>query len=469
MIRDDASSFPRIFRLEDEGVLILDRRGFQHPAALRWLAPVYTPYSDIRHVAAGRRSIRFGTPRSVFILNRQLFRSEHEADEFLERLLHHVAEQPDGPARIARMRALDDFAIDAPYPIVTRGLLALLGLVWLLQLAYDPAAHEAGFFNAALVRAGETWRLVTANLLHAAPVFPVHLFLNGLGLLVLGTLLEWSLGARRTLVIMAASALGAMGAGLLVDYEDAVGASGIVMGVVGALVFLEFRYGEGLPAQWRLPRALIWLGVALQFGLELMAKLFFPIIASGAHVGGFVLGFLFAATLSTPGLRRAPRPPWLRTANVAVVAALVLSLLASGRSLVAFQGNQAEVFAQRAERLLLRAEAHPVILNNTAWHMATRDDATPRSLAVAQKLAERAVEATERQDPQVLDTLAEIRFRLGDDADARRLIDEAIALAPAERYYREQRERFRGERPRDEIPEPPDPTDPLPTRPGIEV
>ncbi|MDH3687148.1 MAG: hypothetical protein OEP95_13040, partial [Myxococcales bacterium] len=58
-------------------------------------------------------------------------------------------------------------------------------------------------------------------------------------------------------------------------------------------------------------------------------------------------------------------------------------------------------------------------------------------------------------EPQFLDTLAEIQFRGGRSAEALELIDAAIVLAPRERYYREQRRRFLGERAPDDRPEDP--------------
>ena len=66
-------------------------------------------------------------------------------------------------------------------------------------------------------------------------------------------------------------------------------------------------------------------------------------------------------------------------------------------------------------------------LNNRAWLLATQPNATPEALAVALILAERAVEETERRDPTILDTLAEVQFQLGHPERALVIIDEAIA------------------------------------------
>jgi hypothetical protein len=70
-------------------------------------------------------------------------------------------------------------------------------------------------------------------------------------------------------------------------------------------------------------------------------------------------------------------------------------------------------------------------------------------------LAERAVTETGAAEATMLDTLAEVQFQLGWQAQAIATIDQAIAREPDESYYREQRRRFTGERPADDRP--PDP------------
>ena len=79
---------------------------------------------------------------------------------------------------------------------------------------------------------------------------------------------------------------------------------------------------------------------------------------------------------------------------------------------------------------------------------------------------------SERSDPNILDTLAEVFFQMGRSTDALATIDEAIRLEPGERYFREQRQRFTGERPSEDRPAPPgfEPLYPVPLEePGIRV
>jgi membrane associated rhomboid family serine protease len=438
--------------LRDGERVVFGPEGFRHPAALHYLAPVFTRYDTVTHVSVSARTIRVGTRRSVYILNRSSFRSEADAQLFVGQLARSVAAAPDGATRIVRMREIDRLAAQARPQRVTWSFLALCLGVQVLQL-FDPGRWEAaGAFSASLVKAGEVWRLVTANLLHAMPLLPVHFVLNGLALLALGALLEWTIGSARTVLVMAVAGVGAMAAGLIVNYEEAVGASGVVMGVFGALVFLELRHGAELPAHWRLPRAVIWMGIALQAGLEFAAWAFFPVIATGAHVGGFASGFVTCALVGRGGLRRAPLPVWVRWVNAVAVVALVASMAGATRAYL--QGPEL-THRRMAEKLLSRDGVPPQILNNLAWLLATSEDPSREGLEAALELAERAVDATDRREANILDTLAEVHFRRGETGAAIEVIQEAIRLDPNEPYYRGQRERFLGRRDADDRPDPP--------------
>ena len=456
---------PIDYPLRDGGRITLESRGFRHPEAVRFAGDAFTPYDRITHVAVSSRSLRVGTERSVYVLNRHAFAREGDAEALVGQLARRVAELPDGMARIARMRGIDRTAAQARPQRVTWALLALCAAVQVLQLLSGDRLQEAGAFSATLVRGGELWRLVTANLLHAAPWLPVHFVLNGLALLTLGALLEWTIGSARTALVMGVSGIGAMGASLWVNYEEAVGASGVVMGVFGALVFLELRHGAELPAQWRLPRSIIWMGICLQLILEGLAWAFLPIIATGAHVGGFVSGFLTAAIVGRPGLRREALGTGLRAANALMAVALVASLAS-----VAAAWREGPDWMRRAEILMREKHVPPLALNNAAWLLATAEDPDPEELDAALLLAERAVQESQRRDPSILDTLAEVHFQRGERSQAVEVIEEAIRIDPREAYYLGQRDRFLGRRAPEDRPGPPAPRRPGPgfnrERPG---
>lgn len=77
------------------------------------------------------------------------------------------------------------------------------------------------------------------------------------------------------------------------------------------------------------------------------------------------------------------------------------------------------------------------LLNNLAWVCATSDIFLEESL----KAAERAV-SLKPDAPHILDTLAEVQFRLGMVQQAISTIKKAIALDPESQYYKDQLQRF---------------------------
>jgi tetratricopeptide (TPR) repeat protein len=89
-------------------------------------------------------------------------------------------------------------------------------------------------------------------------------------------------------------------------------------------------------------------------------------------------------------------------------------------------------------RVLREGSPEAGTLNALAWFCATNGLYLDQSL----EAAERAV-ALEPEDSNILDTLAEVYFRLGRVAEAIATEERAQALAPEDRYLREQLDRFR--------------------------
>ncbi|MCM1981774.1 rhomboid family protein [Lyngbya confervoides] len=147
------------------------------------------------------------------------------------------------------------------------------------------------------VWAGEYWRLVAANFLHSGPV---HLGMNMLGLLVLGPFVEKSLGVIRYSLVYAGSGLGAalciayLPKFIAVEPEFTVGASGAVMGLVGAIAAITL-WGwlvERLSlAGRRFRTVLLMIGIQLAFDLSLEN------ISITGHLSGLASGFLLTLSI----------------------------------------------------------------------------------------------------------------------------------------------------------------------------
>jgi membrane associated rhomboid family serine protease len=170
-------------------------------------------------------------------------------------------------------------------------LIAINAIVFLVEIA----SGSGGFFSVGItqfvadfalfgpsVAEGEWYRLLTSGFLHAGII---HIGFNMFLLLILGRLLEPSLGTPRFLVLYFASLLaGSLGA--LVVEPDAltIGASGAVFGLAGA-VFIIAR-GRGMDA------------LAGEIGFLIVFNLLFsfisPRISVGGHIGGLIGGAICA-------------------------------------------------------------------------------------------------------------------------------------------------------------------------------
>jgi membrane associated rhomboid family serine protease len=440
----DSERFP----LRDHASEIaLEVDGFHHPISARGRGRGFTRYADITHLALSDRFAWIGTKRAVTMLARQRFRDPDGPERLLRALMARIGKSPGGAAQLAQMAEVEALARRPASVRASWGLAALCVIGFLLERLVGPNIYSVGYFSPILVADGDLWRIVTANLLHG---FPLHLFLNLLGLLIVGRMAERALGGVRTICVMGAAALGAMATSGLLLEEAVVGVSGVIFGLAGAVLWLEFSHGGELPAWWRFPRPVLGL-VILAFCADVALGFFLPFIAGEAHLGGFLAGMLAAAALTwrTPLGASESLPSRALAAAVAAT-----TLLAVGAATIELVG-EGDYAVRHAARLAELPGVSPEDLNNHAWFIAIDPDSTHEQLEAALLLAERAVTETGAAEATMLDTLAEVQFQLGWQAQAIATIDQAIAREPDESYYREQRRRFTGERPADDRP--PDP------------
>jgi len=442
---------PPVLRMRGGAIPIeLHATGLRHPRSVRLGGDAFTRYEDVTHLAVGPRALRLGTRSGSFWFRRGDFAEPGAHLLLADGLRARIAALPGGGEQLARMRRLDGLAAARRRAPVTSALALVCVAVFGLQLV-SPAFESDGVFSALLVGLGETWRLVTANFLHATPV---HLALNGMGLAVLGAFAERSLGSRGVGPVLALAGLGAMGASYVAGYQHALGASGLVSGLAGALLWLEFRAPEAVPVSWRLPRRL-FVGLVAFDSLALLAV---PGIAHAAHAGGLAAGALGAAAAGPLLYAGDGRRAGVRALNALALGVLLLAGTAWLRSVAT---PNPDAIARRGAALLEEGSAGPEFLNNEAWRIAISEAPSASALEVAQRMAERAAEDTDWSAPAILDTLAELHFLSGRGDRARELALAAIALAPGEPYYREQLRRFEGERaPDDRPPDPGVPADP---------
>lgn len=153
----------------------------------------------------------------------------------------------------------------------------------------------------------EYWRLFTALFLHAGIA---HLLFNLFALYVLGPGLERTIGSLRFALCYLISGLGSS-AGVIVfggfhpaSAAQVVGASGCIMGIVGAWAGFLLRHRHAPRAKERLLNILLIIGIQTAFDFTT------PQVSTTAHVcgliSGFIVGLLIAPRASTNRIKSNP-------------------------------------------------------------------------------------------------------------------------------------------------------------------
>ena len=173
--------------------------------------------------------------------------------------------------------------------VVSITVLVLNVLVFLIVLAGGNRVRNDLVMYGPLVET-EPWRLITAAFTHQQFF---HVFSNLFMLYQLGPMLERMLGRLRYVILYLGSALGGSIAVWLLDYnQPTLGASGAVLGLVGALLVISRSLGQDVT--WIL--GYIVITAFLSFAI--------PNISWQGHLGGFVTGAAIAGLFVLDSKRR---------------------------------------------------------------------------------------------------------------------------------------------------------------------
>jgi membrane associated rhomboid family serine protease len=165
----------------------------------------------------------------------------------------------------------------------------------------DPdVLHRIGALEPyAVVVQGEYWRLFTALFLHGGFL---HLGFNLFALYILGPPLERAIGTTRFaacyLISGLASSAGVVALAVigLIQATQVIGASGSIMGVVGAWAGFLLRNRHAPLARQRLANIALIVGIQIAFDLST------PQISMAAHLCGLVAGFFLGLILARRGV-----------------------------------------------------------------------------------------------------------------------------------------------------------------------
>lgn len=209
-----------------------------------------------------------------------------------------LAEDPFHPSKI-------DFEKGMPAaPFFAIALIAanVLAFGWELNvgaLKSREAIIAAGAVYGEKVFAGESWRLATGMFLHAG--FG-HLIGNCLVLYLLGMASARAWGSGRALFIYFFSGLGCSLLSAFMQPRPAVGASGAIFGLLGAIIVFFYRYSGSFHARdRRIGAGLLGWGL-FQLSLGMMN----PIVDNWGHLGGLAAGAALGLILPSVLFEREP-------------------------------------------------------------------------------------------------------------------------------------------------------------------
>lgn len=148
---------------------------------------------------------------------------------------------------------------------------------------------EFGLDWSRVIQNGEWYRLLTCMFLHGDVA---HIYGNMLLLFFIGNHMEECLGHAKYLLLYITTGLVASLGSMVYHYSVmenviCIGASGAIMGVLGAMTGLLIVY-RGRTKQFTLRRLLIF------FGLTIAQGALAPQVDNAAHICGFLVGILFA-------------------------------------------------------------------------------------------------------------------------------------------------------------------------------
>ncbi len=152
-------------------------------------------------------------------------------------------------------------------------------------------AEHGALYVPAVIYEGQWYRLLTAAFIHFG--LP-HLINNLILLVALGSYLERIYGHVRFAILYVVCAMGANLVSLIHmqrsgEYAVAGGASGVVFGMIGAMLFFLISQ-KGHYKELPIRRFLIMLVLCLYFGFASGG-----LVDNAAHVGGLIVGFIVGA------------------------------------------------------------------------------------------------------------------------------------------------------------------------------
>ncbi|RKQ37794.1 rhomboid family intramembrane serine protease [Oceanobacillus halophilus] len=145
-------------------------------------------------------------------------------------------------------------------------------------------------YNPAIIEDRQWWRIFSSMFLH---IGLLHLFMNMLAVYYLGTLIERIYGSLRFLLIYFLAGVGGGIASFAFTTSVSAGASGVIFGLFGALLFFGLNYKQ-------IFFRTMGVNVLMILAINIVVGLTVQQIDMAAHLGGLLAGFIASAIFHLP-------------------------------------------------------------------------------------------------------------------------------------------------------------------------
>jgi len=264
-----------------------------------WFALLFLPAVGLRKASQLAEQGRYESARRLtgllqFVHPTAQVREQLQLFQRLESREHYTADiqvENPSPNLFSRLRTA---------PAVIALILVNVGIFFVElhreALTNPIMLHRLGALDInAVINKGEFWRLFTALFLHYNPI---HLVFNLFALYVLGPPLERMIGTVRFAACYLISGIGST-AGVIaltmvkiIRPAELVGASGCIMGIVGAWAGFLLRHRHVWQAKQRLLNILLIIVIQIVFDIST------PEVSTSAHLCGLVTGFVIGLAVS---------------------------------------------------------------------------------------------------------------------------------------------------------------------------
>ena len=289
----------QLVRLFEKSKIGEDRKTF-------WLATAELAAGNID--LARKQLERLRTETKDAILRSEIVARLQHADEYARAAANLPAESDRILRRLETLpiRKMPYFARTGhATPVVTALIIMNVGM-FLLEVLVGGSTnpfvlHRLGQLETLnFFEGGHYSQLLTSLFLHYGPI---HLLFNLYALYILGPALEASVGALRFIACYFISGIGS-GFGVvllhaigLTPAQDVVGASGCIMGIVGAWAGFLLRYRHLAHARRRLQNIVFIVVIQTIFDIST------PQISMAAHISGLMTGFIVGLVLAPRDLQ----------------------------------------------------------------------------------------------------------------------------------------------------------------------